>query len=532
MPAFFSTYFDFPPHLMLISFLSITILGLLGYILYSNFIYKKLLRTLKRGNVFITFFHQEKKVFSYLTKRKEILKFRELSFKTFNEFMNHFEEAEHGGIRFAFQSLKQQKRPISLTLTTKKGHHSYRLNAHAFRGNSKWAVIMLHDTTKQETEKAALRLEAKMISSSIKLYKQAFDHLPWPLWIRENHELLYCNPACSRLFEQRNFKSASYSDTPLTFTTLNRIFLGDNQPKAVVFEGTRHLFHFKEIPFPGRVTLGYGEDLTNLHEKEKLLSQHLFSYREVLESLSAGVAIYDEEQKLSYYNKSYARTFDFDENWLLSAPHLGEVLDNLRSRRLLTEYADYNAYKKEQINLVKNITTPHETLNHLPDGRAMRIIASPHPRGGSFYIFEDLTDRLKLEAKYNTQLAVHRATLDNLFEGVAVFGSDNRLQFSNQAFSDIWNIPKDIMKRGEHISTLAEHVRHLISPTNNWEEYKNRVMGLVNERQQKTRKIHRSDGKIIEFSYIPLPDGSNLMSYHDITNQLKLEEAVAFTVNQ
>lgn len=57
-------------------------------------------------------------------------------------------------------------------------------------------------------------------------------------------------------------------------------------------------------------------------------------------------------------------------------------------------------------------------------------------------------------------------------------------------------------------------------------QYKNRVMEIVTDRQPKKRKIHRQDGSTIEFSYVPLPDGSNLMSYYDVTDHTKLEIAL------
>lgn len=482
--------------------------------------HKKLLRTLKRGNVFITFFNQHHQRFSYLTKRKNKLAFRDLKFKTFADFLDQFEETEQEGIRVAFASLKKEGRPISLTLTAKRGQRSYRLSAHSFRGNVKWAVVTLHDVTFLEEEKSALRLECRMLTTSLSFYKSAFDHLPWPVWIRREHELLYCNPICAQLLDAEQFDGSS-----LTASMIDRDFLNATQPKAMIHDGMRCLYHFHEHAFSADIKMGYGEDLTKVYAQEKKLQTHLASYREVLESLSAGVAIYDADQHMRYFNNAYARMFDFDERFLCQNPHLSEVLDDLRARRLLTESPDYNAYKREQVAMLQNLLKPLEQLTHLPDGRSIRVIASPHPMGGSFYIYEDLTDRLNLEAKYNTQLAVYNETLDNLVEGVAVFGSDNRLQFSNKAFEALWRLEPGSMKKGEHLSTLAEHVRHLLSPSKDWDSYKNRVMELVTDRKPKTRKIHRPDNVVVEFAYAPLPDGSNLMSYYDVTDQMKLEKA-------
>jgi PAS domain-containing protein len=308
--------------------LSLT-LAFAGRCFYIRYHHKKLLRTLKRSNVFITFYNQRTQTFSYLTKRKIKLVFRELQFKTFDDFLEQFEENEQEGIRLAFASLKKEARPLSLTLTAKRGQRTYRLSGHCFRGNTKWAVITLHDVTFFEGEKSALRLECRMLTKSLDFYKRAFDHLPWPVWIRRDHELLYCNPICANLLDFEQFEGSD-----LTASAVSREFLSSTQPKAIILKGERRLYHFQEKEFTAEIKMGYGEDLTKVYAQEKKLQNHLASYREVLNSLSAGVTIYDSDQNLRYFNQAYMRMFDFDENWLNKDPYIGEVLDDLRSRRL------------------------------------------------------------------------------------------------------------------------------------------------------------------------------------------------------
>ena len=65
---------------------------------------------------------------------------------------------------------------------------------------------------------------------------------------------------------------------------------------------------------------------------------------------------------------------------------------------------------------------------------------SPHPLGGLIFVYEDVTDRLALERSYNTLIEVQRETLDNLFEAIAVFGSDGRLKLHNPAYRRIWGL--------------------------------------------------------------------------------------------
>ena len=82
-----------------------------------------------------------------------------------------------------------------------------------------------------------------------------------------------------------------------------------------------------------------------------------------------------------------------------------------------------------------------------PDGTTLRVVAVPHPFGGLMFMHEDVTDKLALESSYNTLIAVQRETLDNLAEGIAVFGPDGKLKLFNPAFARIWQLPPDEIGR-------------------------------------------------------------------------------------
>ena len=81
-----------------------------------------------------------------------------------------------------------------------------------------------------------------------------------------------------------------------------------------------------------------------------------------------------------------------------------------------------------------------EHIWHLPDGRTLRVVTTPNPEGGVTYLFDDVTERLDLERRYDALIRVQGETLDNLAEGVAVFGSDGRLRLFNPAFARMWKL--------------------------------------------------------------------------------------------
>jgi PAS domain-containing protein len=58
------------------------------------------------------------------------------------------------------------------------------------------------------------------------------------------------------------------------------------------------------------------------------------------------------------------------------------------------------------------------------------------------WVYENVTERLNLESRYNALIRNQGETLDHLAEGVAVCGSDGRLRLHNPALADIWELEK------------------------------------------------------------------------------------------
>ena len=138
---------------------------------------------------------------------------------------------------------------------------------------------------------------------------------------------------------------------------------------------------------------------------------------------------------------------------------MGEILEALYEKRLLPEYADFQAFKKEQRKLFTSLIEPQEALVHLPNTTILRSLVAPRPFGGLIFTYEDVTDSLALERSYNTLIDVQRETPDNLYEGIAVFGNDGRLKLSNPAYARIWDLEAETLAAEPHIRDIAEQTR-------------------------------------------------------------------------
>src|SRR5262249_15162820 len=200
--------------------------------------------------------------------------------------------------------------------------------------------------------------------------------------------------------------------------------------------------------------------------------------------------IYGPDTRVKFFNSAFARLWRLDSRWLGTEPTMAEVLEILRENRRLPETGDFPTYKKEQNRRLMSVIEPYEEVLHLPDGLTVRMLAVPHPFGGILSTYEDVTDRLALERSYNTLIAVQRETLDNLYEGVAVFGGDGRLKLWNPAYARVWNLSPTVLAGDPHVSTIVDLVRSLFAPSHDWAKLRARLITRVAEPEEKTGRLH------------------------------------------
>jgi PAS domain-containing protein len=142
----------------------------------------------------------------------------------------------------------------------------------------------------------------------LKRLKGMLDHLDFPLWVmKTNNEVVYCNQAYARFFEGTSTQQALKHKTLVDLQGL------DSLRKTMIVQGERRIYHFRQ-----KILLGYkiawGMDETQTDSLNQELQRHADAYREVLETLSAGIVIYGPDRRMKFCNQAYSRMFQFDRD--------------------------------------------------------------------------------------------------------------------------------------------------------------------------------------------------------------------------
>ncbi|MDQ0316739.1 sensor histidine kinase [Amorphus orientalis] len=358
------------------------------------------------------------------------------------------------------------------------------------------------------------------------------DRLPYPLWIRTAAGTLsWVNAAYAAAVDQPDAASAVAAGDELLDTAgrqmLARARTESGRAEArvsTVIHGENRTLDVVEIIGEGG-SVGVAIDVSELEQTHAALRRTVDFHARTLDELATPVAVFGPDRRLQFYNPAYRALWDLDAGYLDSHPADEALLKTLRAQRKLPEQADFDAW-------VKGVTRGYQAVEsfeewwHLPDGQTLRVITNPHPHGGVTYVYENVTERLDLESRYNALIRVQSETLDHLAEGVAVFGPDGRLRLCNPVFSALWQLPAEARADRTHITRVSQACAKGPSDRAAWVKIAGTVTSLDDRREAIADRLERADGSVIDYATVPLPDGATLATFVDVTDTVKVERAL------
>lgn len=377
--------------------------------------------------------------------------------------------------------------------------------------------------------------QIQALAQENELLKQMLHAVPVAIWARTQHgEISFANTFYQTLCQSVPSDSSKIPEllprhnpmSPYQFAQKARQEKRSQKQRIpLVVHGHRRFLEVSEIPYLDR-TIGFAQDTTDYEELTNHLNRHLTVQQQILDNISTPIAIYTADTRLQFFNRAYSQLFALEEKWLYQGPTLPEILQKLKEIRKLPEVSNFSTIKKEQLALFNTLLHPIHDLVHQPDGKVLHQTIAPHPLGGLIFIFEDVSDKLSLERNYNTLVAVQRETLDNLFEGVIVLGSDNLLRLFNPAVTRIWKLTATQLQENHHAKEIFHLIRHRFESFSAWDQYRRDMLLLFNQRQPMTNRLILADQSMLQYTYVPLPDGSHLIIFVDISERWRFEQAL------
>ncbi len=373
------------------------------------------------------------------------------------------------------------------------------------------------DITQSHREK--LNLEAKLAVAQQELVhtRKVLDEVPALSWIEgPNGELIWSNPAYNSVcVPDEEADQPPYRFRP---DDLRRLPVGEETRLAVFDENevktwygvTKTLLEMDQALFVAVAA-------SKIVDAEQTLHRFICTLTETFAHIPIGLAVFDADRSLSMFNPALSELLSIDPAWLAARPDFIGFLERLREQRKMPEARDFVAWR-EKINAIARSAKDGDFCEDwdLPGGQTLRVTGSPHPKGAMALLFEDVSIAKSLEQKFRGQIDLSETILATLSEGVAVFDTAGGLVFSNPSFETIWGFdPKSVAD-----APTIHDVKLAFDTRSSAQSLFTKALDFVTHTGQRTSwraQFDTIDGRTILGQFAPLPDGSSLMAFLDVT---------------
>lgn len=401
------------------------------------------------------------------------------------------------------------------------------------QGRKTAAHTLVRFISLSETQRTAarLKLENQRLASDHETILSLIEALKMPFWMRSREGRLK--------WVNRAFAEAVEAESAAVAVRDGKEFLGSQAREAIarhqagqaifeqtmstVVDGDRRLFEITDVAGSSG-SAGIATDMSAVEGIRREYERTVRSHADTLDQLTTAVATFDADSKLSFFNQAFQKLWGLDTQYLASAPDNALLLDRLRAEGKLAEQPEWRRWK-ENLLIAYRAVESQEHWWHLPDGRTIRVIGNPQPKGGVTWIFDNLTEKIDLESRYNSVVRVQGETLDNLAEGVAVFGPDGRVRLANPAFSRLWGLDPDFVRPSTHVSEIRA-VCDILAEDSPWGGFVAAVTGFDDERRDRHGQVGLKNGNILRYAIIHLPNGQTMMTFVDVTDSASVEKAL------
>ena len=399
------------------------------------------------------------------------------------------------------------------------------------------ALVWVFDFSDSESELVKLRTEASRARSDFSALVGLIEAAPMPMWFRGPDGMMrLVNTAYVLAVGGESAEAVVEAGTELvesidglSAAQVARQAAAKQLPiermVSATIGGQRRALRVSDLPLGNEGVAGYAVDVEDMEELARSFRAFRDAQRAMLDQLSAGVAQFDAKRQLTFANQPFQRIFALGPAAMLDPPPFERLLDIARDAGRVPEARDFPAWRRERAAWFMAGEAQEEAWL-LGDGTHLRIVAQPLPDGGLLLIAEDRTEQLRLSATRDTLLRTRTATFDSLFESVAVFAPDGRMQLWNRRFAADWGLDDTFLDTHPRIEVLLERIAARLKKPARAKAVGDVVRAATLDRRQTGGRVVLADGRTLEFAGVPLPDGNGLLTVLDITDSQKAETAL------
>ncbi|MBN8942520.1 MAG: PAS-domain containing protein [Rhizobiales bacterium] len=269
-------------------------------------------------------------------------------------------------------------------------------------------------------------------------------------------------------------------------------------------------------------------DVTAHHRLEQAYRLQVMRFEQALGNMAHGLAMYGPDERLIVCNSHYIEHFGLDPAVVVPGVSLYDVLQHFVAQGTYVGMTGQELYDESHRRL--NEIGRCDFVRPLADGRYLSIRNRPMAGGGWVITSEDITEREHAAENLREQHRRFDAALNNMSQGLCMFDAQHRLTVCNEQYVSMFKADPAVVKPGISLREVFEHgVATGIYPGATAEQLVERRLAAMADQVTRTYDQTMADGRRIEVTICPLPDGGWIGTFEDVTElrQVETERAMA-----
>ena len=287
--------------------------------------------------------------------------------------------------------------------------------------------------------------------------------------------------------------------------------------------GRAFAMDYRPLAGGGWVTLV--EDVTERQRKEYDLRVRFERFDQAITQMSHGLCAVDAEHRIVLYNARFLEMYGLSEDLVHVGVSMRDVIEHAARNGF---FARAPAEKVWQRRLEKmRPGKPFQQDLNLQNGRNYILHYHPMTDGGWVTLCEDVTERHRMEGELRLQYERFDQAINNMSHGLSMFGPDERLIVCNAQYLKIYGLDPKRVKPGISSRELfALWIESLDEPGITADVFHEKRKRACAGGALSTTRLRLKDGRVIETTTRPTPDGGWVTAHEDVTERLGYEKAL------
>ncbi len=274
-------------------------------------------------------------------------------------------------------------------------------------------------------------------------------------------------------------------------------------------DGTALVTRAGRLPDGGYISVL--SDVTALHRAEEELSRRAAILEASFAAMRHGIVIFGPDRGLLAFNERIGALCGIPQSCFSVGRSFDELIGEQVARGVIT--AD-----RGKVAVERDRSRPHRLTRDNGDGLVIEILSDPTPDGGFVLTYTDITALHHAEAEAARRAAVLEAMLANIHHGIILYGPDRRVVACNAKTTELCGMAPGTLPPGRLMDEILDEqmAEEQIPPEV--------VEGL--KTADRSKPFHytrtRPDGRVIDVTSQPTPDGSFVITFSDVTEERRI----------